>query len=103
MMGKRHEKVDRNGNVVVIAAVCDRELLGKKFKQGKAVLDLKKHAGFYSGKELSEGEAVELIRESRNLNLVGVKAVAAARKALKVGACSVKRVKGVPHLQVYYL
>ena len=103
MRGKRHERVSRDGSMRLIVAICDKELLGRTLKQGEVVLDLEKYSSFYDGVSLSEEEAVSWIKSSRNLNLVGVKAVKAAKTALKVSASSVKKIQGVPHLQVYYV
>jgi len=96
---KVHEKKS-GGRVCRVVAVCDEELVGRVFREGGRELDLKNYAGFYRGRVASEGEVIELIRGAENLNLVGEKAVEAARKAL--GSVSgVRRVAGVPCLQVY--
>ena len=103
MRGKRHERVDRYGQKRIIIAICDKELLGKKLKQGQMVLDLAKYAAFYDGIDLTEEMAAEWIKSSRSLNLVGKKAIAAAKKVILVDEGSIKSVKGVPHLQVYFV
>lgn len=84
-----------------VTALCDALLLGKVFEQGGRTLDLKTYRAFYEGRKVSEKEAVELIKEAESLNLVGKKSLAAAKKAVGVEASAAKRVKGVPHLQVY--
>ena len=84
-----------------IIALCDAELLGKVFTQGEVILDLKNYKDFYCGEKISEIEAVELLRNADNVNIVGEKAVGAARKALGFKASQARNVKGIPHLQVY--
>lgn len=103
MMAKVHQRVDRHGNVRNVTAICDQELLGRVLKEGDATLDLSGHRSFYEGRKVSEGEAVELLRNARNVNAVGPKAVACAKKAFPVDLRQVKRIQGIPHLQVYYL
>ncbi len=84
-----------------IVALCDTELLGKTFSQGEVVLDLKAYRSFYEGSAISEIEAIELLRNAENVNIVGEKAIAAAQKAFGAKKVSVKKIKGVPHLQFY--
>lgn len=84
-----------------IVALCDEDLLGKVFEEGGTCLDLKAYRSFYEGRRVGEAEAAEMIRNAANLNLVGEKSLAAARKALDLDESAVRRVKGVPHLQVY--
>ncbi len=103
MIGKIHERIDRTGKKTIIVGICDKNLLGKKLKQGEVVLDLEKHRDFYQGKGLTPELAGEWILQGRNLNLVGEKTIAAARKVMKIDEGRLKRIKGVPHLQVYYL
>ncbi|MDI6883594.1 MAG: DUF424 family protein [Hadesarchaea archaeon] len=55
------------GEVLVI--VCDAELLGKKFKQGKFKLEVKK--SFYDGEETSVEECISALRGATIANLVG--------------------------------
>jgi MoaA/NifB/PqqE/SkfB family radical SAM enzyme len=44
-----------------IVAICDKELVGKTFSEGKRKLDLKTYADFYKGKQVSEKEAEDAI------------------------------------------
>ncbi len=97
---KVHERRGPGGRVLRVVAVCDEELVGKVFREGGRELDLRKYAAFYKGRVVGEGEVVELIRGAENVNLVGERAVAAAEKALGSRA-GVRRIAGVPHLQVY--
>ena len=64
-------------------AICDKELLGKKFEEGKFQLDVKE--SFYGGEKKTEKEAIEIMRnfaiEDATFNIVGEKSVHAAIKA----------------------
>lgn len=66
-----------------VIALCDTELVGKKFEEGKFQLDLREN--FYKDKEVSEEEAVEvMIRQSQEdstFNIVGPQSIKAAKKA----------------------
>jgi len=53
----------------VVVIVCDAELLGKRFKKGKARLEVKE--SFYRGREASTEECIEAIKGATIANLVG--------------------------------
>ena len=63
-----------------VVAVCDKELLGKKFEEGKLQLDVKE--SFFKGKESSKEEASEIMRdmklEDSTFNIIGKKSVQTA-------------------------
>jgi len=85
-----------------VTAMCDAELVGKVLSEGKIKLDLQSHSGFYSGQKVSEEEAVRALSGAENVNLVGKKSLAAAKKA-GVDIRSAMQISGVPHLQAYKL
>ncbi len=92
------ESIDR------VVALCDADLLGKVFEQGDLCLDLSKSRSFYDGEKVSEQQAIELLKTpGANLNLVGEKSLGAARKALRINEAAVKKISGVPVLQIYRL
>ena len=97
---KLHERAGPGGVVSRVLAVCDEGLVGRVFKRGDAVLDLRKYAAFYSGRAVGVEEAAEMMKNTDNVNVVGETAVGAAKKALE-GKGTAKRIAGVPHLQVY--
>ncbi len=103
MMAKAHHRIDRDGRTWNVTALCDKELLGKVFKQGEVTLDLAKYRSFYEGHRVSEAQAVALLQAARNVNIVGSKSVACAMKTLKMDAHQIKKVQGVPHIQIYYV
>jgi len=81
-----------------VVAVCDEELIGKKFEEGILQLDIKE--SFYKGKEVSEEEAIKLMislsDEDSTFNIVGEKSVKAALKAGVLVKNSIKTVEGIP-------
>ncbi len=83
-----------------VAALCDSELVGRILSHGKITLDLARHSEFYSGKKVGEGEAIEALRNSGNVNLVGARSLSAAKKA-GIDTSGAILIGDVPHLQVY--
>jgi hypothetical protein len=81
-----------------VIAICDSELLGKKFEEGKFQLDVKE--SFYKGEKADEKEIIEVIqtmsKEDATFNLVGKKSVTAAIKAGIVTSKGIKEIQGVP-------
>ncbi len=81
-----------------IVAICDKELIGNKFEQGKFQLDVKEN--FFKGKECSEDEAREIIKdmklEDSTFNIVGEKSVKTAIEAGIITKESVGKIAGIP-------
>ncbi|VVB66378.1 Uncharacterised protein [Candidatus Gugararchaeum adminiculabundum] len=86
-----------------ILAACDEGLLGKKLSEGKIVMDLKKHRGFYEGEKTDGAGLVEEIKKRGidSYNFVGKESVAAGVKAKVMEEGCEQMVAGVPHVQVY--
>ena len=89
------KKFHSKGELVV--AACDPEVLGKCFKEGKLVLDVKKD--FYEGTLLSVEDALAVIESSTIANIVGDRIVSNAIKAGLICEESVLRISNVPHAQ----
>jgi len=89
-----------------ILAMCDLELLGKVIKEGKTVIDLQKHATFYSGNDIDERSVLAkrqlsiATRYAKSINVVGKKSVE-FMKEMGFKTDGAKTVGGVPHLQIY--
>jgi len=70
-----------------VIAVCDEDLLGKKFEDEKRQLDIKE--GFFKGEEYEEKDAVEFIKrqlgEDSTFNIVGKNSL---RVAISAGLIS---------------
>jgi hypothetical protein len=85
-----------------IVAICDKELLGKIFEEGKLQLDVKEN--FYKGGETSKDEVIETMKlmsaEDATFNIVGKKSIAAAIKAGIISEQSIKKIQGIPYTLV---
>ena len=82
----------------IIVAICDSELLGKRFEEGKFQLHVKED--FYKGEIFSEEKVIETIKrmsdEDATFNIVGKKSVNAALKAGIISKDLVGEIEGVP-------
>jgi uncharacterized protein len=81
-----------------IVTICDANLLGKKFEEGKFQLDVKEN--FFSGEEMNEEETIKVIikmfENDATFYIIGEESV---KTAIKVGLITeeeVKRIQGVP-------
>jgi len=84
-----------------IVAACDRELIGKVLREGRLMLDLEKHAGFYRGEICSPDSLAKALRGAASINLVGERSIACAVGAGIANKESIIFIAGVPHLQIY--
>ncbi len=82
-----------------VVAMCDDDLVGKRFEEGKRVLDVSER--FYKGEELDMEEVKRILREGSNLNLVGKEIINVALKEKVINEEDVVYIEGVPHAQVY--
>jgi hypothetical protein len=82
----------------IIAAICDKELFGKKFEEGNKQIDLT--TTFFKGEEKTEQEVQEIIedlrREDATFNIVGRKACRIAKQAGLIDDNSILFIEGVP-------
>jgi hypothetical protein len=82
----------------VIVAICDSNLLGKKFEEGIKLLDVRD--SFFNGDETEEEEAIALMKaysvEDATFNIIGPASVQAALKAGIISKQGIKKVSGVP-------
>lgn len=93
---KLHKKDGR-----ILVAVCDSSLLGKKFSEGSAQLDLT--GDFYKGDEKTSDEAGDLIRNADHVNLVGELSVKLAIQEGVIDASNVKTIEGIPYAHAIIL
>jgi uncharacterized protein len=82
-------------------AVCDSDIIGKKFEEGEEVIDVTE--SFFKGDLVAEKEVKELLQEEYNFILVGNGIIKLALELDLVDSEAVKEVKGVKHAQVYCL
>ena len=85
---KRHKKV---------LAVCDEELLNKKFKEKKLVLFADER--FYKEILIDEKQLSELLINYDNINIIGNKAVEIAKQMNLIA--EVKRIQGISYALIF--
>jgi len=89
-------RVYRKGSETVVAA-CDKELLGKTFREGGKKLEI---TSFYEGEDADEAMLVNRLSFCTIANLVGKRTVGIAAKHRMVDEECVITVEGVPHVQL---
>jgi len=81
-----------------IVAICDNELLGKKFEEGKKAIEIKE--SFFKGEEKTEKEILQIIEEhsgdDATFNIVGKDSVNIALKSGLVQPEGIIRIQDVP-------
>ena len=93
-------KIHRDINCSLVA-ICDQELLNKTFREGKLKLEVTKD--FYGGSSCSIGEAVILINNTEQANLVGNKIIKEAVRNKLIDPRAVIYIDGIPHVQIMKL
>ena len=81
-----------------VVAVCDKELIGKKFEEGKRQLDVRE--SFFKGEEFGPQEVIKRMQlevlEDATFNIVGQRAVAAAIEVGIINKEHVTHIQGIP-------
>lgn len=90
-------KIGRN----VLLCMCDVEILGKTFREGKIVFRV--NEDFYKGERVTVEEAVSLIETSTIVNMVGKNIVEKAVERGHVHPEAVLNIEGIPHAQIVKL
>ena len=84
-----------------VVSVCDTNLVGKTFTEGE--LELKVSEQFYKGEEKTVEEVSELIKEAKNLTLVGEESINLAEKIGILEKDNVLVIDGIPHAQLFQI
>jgi len=82
-----------------VVSLCDGELIGKQFEEGKLFLDVS--ARFYKGENKSKKEVVKILADAKSLNLVGKTVIGIALDEGYISKDDIIMIKGVPHAQIY--
>ena len=81
-----------------VIAICDSDLIGKKFEEDKFQLDVKEN--FFKGEKISEEKLIKIIKasskEDATFNIIGRKSVNASLKAGIISKESIRKIQGVP-------
>jgi hypothetical protein len=81
-----------------VVAVCDKELIGKKFEEENFQLDVKE--SFFKGRELSKEEASEIMRdmkmEDSTFNIIGERSIQTAIESGIITKEGVGKIANIP-------
>lgn len=91
-------KIHGSGQSSVLA-VCDKEVLGKTFKQENIELFVSEF--FFGGEQLTEEDFREKLREFGNINIVGNKAVRIALEEELVLEENIIEIQNIKHVQIF--
>ena len=91
-------KLHKSNNQEILA-VCDKELIGKIFKDKD--ICLKVTESFYKGKLVKEDKAIALMKNTNNINIVGEKSIDLAIKSNLISEDNIIRIKKIPHAQIF--
>ena len=91
-------KIHKNPEGRTVLAICDNELIRKKFVEGDLQLDLT--GEFYHGEEKTDDEVKEMIKEVNVINAVGEKCIEFLKSLKLVDEDRIMKVAGVPHAEV---
>ena len=81
----------------MVAAVCDSDLLGKKFEEDNKQLDLT--SDFYKGEETDDMTVGDTLRNADHANLVGEKAIKLGIQEGIIDESHVKKIADIPYAQ----
>ena len=84
-----------HGKMVI---VTDKNILGKKFEEGKLQLDFTQK--FYQGEEKDYAETKEIMLMAQHLHLSGEDSVALGLDLKFVDQKKILRIKNIPHAEV---
>lgn len=93
-------KIHKDQNHSLIAA-CDKNLIGKTYHEGKLRLEVKEE--FYGDNLYSVEEAVNLLNDAKEANLVGEKIIKATIEKKLIDSRAVIYIAGIPHVQIMNL
>jgi len=81
-----------------IVAICDSDLIGKRFEEGDFQIEVKE--SFFKGEETPHEKVLELLydmsKEDATFNIIGEESVNTALKAGIISEEGIKKVQGIP-------
>jgi uncharacterized protein len=81
-----------------IVAICDSDLIGRRFEEENRQIDVKE--SFFRGEQLPEEEVLEIMsemaKEDATFNIVGKKSINLALKVGIISESGIKTVQGIP-------
>lgn len=85
----------------IVIAVCDKDIIGKKFREGELVLKIEE--SFYKGYEATKDEVIEALSYATIANISGEKAIACALECGCIDKENIIFIDGIPHAQMIRL
>ncbi|HEX5518900.1 MAG TPA: DUF424 family protein [Candidatus Nitrosocosmicus sp.] len=79
--------------------MCDLDILGKKIQQGDFMINISKE--YYYSEEITNKEAIEILKSSSIINLVGQGIVGLALSLNLAKRNSVKTIENIPFLMIF--
>ena len=92
-------KVKIHKSYRTVVALCDSDLIGKKFESGMLQLHIAEH--FYNGEEINKEEAIKILRkqamEDATFNIAGIESVNAAIEAGIIREGNLGEIQNIPY------
>ena len=85
------------GSEKIVTSLCDSELIGKTFKEGKFVLNVSEQ--FYKGDLVKEEEVEKILVDAMDLNIVGKRSCDIALNLGCISKENILVIQKVPHAQ----
>lgn len=86
-----------------VVAVCDLDLLGRRFEEGKKQIEIKEN--FFNGDKIEKKEAIKIIerqiKEDATFNFVGKEAVKTALEMEIIEEEDIIFIQGVPLILIF--
>jgi len=93
-------KIHRRGNIKILA-ICDEDILGKTFREGRMKIEIKEE--FYGERKIPLNDIFELIEDADIVNMVGKRVIYEAIKRGYIPQEGIIEVAGIPHVQIVKL
>lgn len=91
-------KIHKTGQKEILA-VCDEDIIGKKFEQGDLCIEVSEV--FYKDKKVDKKELEDLLKYYDNINIVGKDSIKIALELGIIEKENIIQIKGIPHVQIF--
>tara|TARA_Y100000031_G_C8074951_1_gene316891 strand:+ start:70 stop:363 length:294 start_codon:yes stop_codon:yes gene_type:complete len=78
-----------------VIALCDKDVLNKKFEEGEKQLDVT--AQFYQGEEKTKEEVIDLFTKPGHVNAIGKESVTLLVEQDLIDSDHVREIAGIPY------
>jgi hypothetical protein len=82
----------------LIVAVCDENIIGKKFREGELVLKLEE--SFYKGDNACKEEVIDALGSATIANIAGERSIECAIECGCIDPDTILYIEGIPHAQM---